>query len=119
LDPNLFEYDLNISADISITAHSHRTCLLAALEHHLAVNGPIPSLSPLFSYLDTSTVGWVPLSRPVFLKHCSEVWEAQGFPALPGHAFHIGGATELLLEGIHPDIIATQGHWNSHSFLEY
>jgi hypothetical protein len=108
-----------VGVDISITAWPHRTCPLAALEHHLVVNASIPILSPLFSYQDTSTVGWVPLSRPVFLKRCSEVWEAQGFPALPGHAFRIGGATELLLEGIHPDVVATQGRWNSRSFLEY
>ncbi|KAG1817141.1 uncharacterized protein BJ212DRAFT_1446732 [Suillus subaureus] len=101
-----------VGADISITACPHQTCPLTALEHHLAVNTSILNISPLFSYKDTSTDGWVPL-------HCSEVWEAQGSLALPGHAFCIGGATELLLEGIHPDIVATQGRWNSRSFLEY
>lgn len=38
---------------------------------------------------------------------------------MPGHAFHIGGATELLLEGVHPNIMATQGRWKSRAFLEY
>ncbi|KAG0702794.1 hypothetical protein DFH29DRAFT_982197 [Suillus ampliporus] len=106
-------------ADISITARPHCTCPLAALEHHLFINSSIPIRAPLFSYRDTSLDGWVTLSRPVFIKRCSDVWEAQGFPALLGHAFRIGGATELLLEGVHPDILATQGRWNSRSFLDY
>jgi hypothetical protein len=38
---------------------------------------------------------------------------------MPGHAFRIGGATELLLEGVHPDVVATQGRWKSRAFLEY
>ncbi|KIK93111.1 hypothetical protein PAXRUDRAFT_145753, partial [Paxillus rubicundulus Ve08.2h10] len=33
--------------------------------------------------------------------------------------FHIGGTTELLLQGISPDIIATQGRWTSRAFLQY
>jgi len=38
---------------------------------------------------------------------------------MPGHAFCIGGATELLLEGVHLDIVATQGHWKSRAFQDY
>jgi len=38
---------------------------------------------------------------------------------MPGHAFRIGGATELLLQGVHPDIVSTQGRWLSDTFLEY
>lgn len=108
-----------VGADISVTARNHGTCPIVALELHLSVNTSIPSFAPLFSYQDTSTTSWVPLAKPVFMRRCSEIWEAQGFPALPGHAFRIGGATELLLGGIHPDIVATQGRWNSRSFLDY
>ncbi|KAG1842574.1 hypothetical protein C8R48DRAFT_38081 [Suillus tomentosus] len=38
---------------------------------------------------------------------------------MPGHAFRIGGATELLLQGVHPDVVSSQGRWTSRSFLEY
>lgn len=38
---------------------------------------------------------------------------------MPGHAFRIGGATELLLEGVSPDIVQVQGRWKSQAFLEY
>jgi len=53
------------------------------------------------------------------MDHCNAVWVVASFPQMPGHAFHIGGATELLLQGTDPNIVATQGHWLSHAFLEY
>ncbi|KAH7909540.1 hypothetical protein BJ138DRAFT_1010615, partial [Hygrophoropsis aurantiaca] len=36
-----------------------------------------------------------------------------------GPAFRIGGATELLLQGLNPDVVAQQGRWKSQAFLEY
>jgi hypothetical protein len=33
--------------------------------------------------------------------------------------FRIGGATELLLRGTPPDVVAMQGRWKSRAFLEY
>ncbi|KAG1818951.1 hypothetical protein EV424DRAFT_1323539, partial [Suillus variegatus] len=42
-----------------------------------------------------------------------------GHSTMPGHAFRIGGATELLFEGVHPDIVATQGRCKSRAFLDY
>lgn len=47
------------------------------------------------------------------------MWVAAGLPSMPGHAFRIGGATELLLQGIDPSVVATQGRWLSRAFLEY
>ncbi|KAG0693463.1 hypothetical protein DFH29DRAFT_1039282 [Suillus ampliporus] len=96
-------------ADISITARNHRTCPLATIERHLLVNSDIPAHAPLFAY-QTST-GWLPMMRLSFLSRCNEIWVAQGFPHLPGHAFCIGGT--------HPDVVATQGRWSSDAFLEY
>lgn len=53
------------------------------------------------------------------MDRINAIWSAAGHPIMPGHAFRIGGATELLLEGVHPDIVATQGRWKSRAFLEY
>ena len=47
------------------------------------------------------------------------VWIVASLPQMPGHAFHINSATELLLQGIDPSVIATQGCWLSHAFLKY
>ncbi|KIK78924.1 hypothetical protein PAXRUDRAFT_162673 [Paxillus rubicundulus Ve08.2h10] len=53
---------------------------------------------------------------------CDNIWVSTSSPSMPGHAFWVGGydsATELLLQGINPDIVATQGFWKSQAFLEY
>ncbi|KAG2088573.1 uncharacterized protein F5147DRAFT_587605, partial [Suillus discolor] len=42
-----------------------------------------------------------------------------GHPSMPGHAFRIGRATELLFEGVYPDIVAMQGRWKLRAFLDY
>ncbi|KAG1776704.1 DNA breaking-rejoining enzyme [Suillus placidus] len=105
-------------ADISVTGHAHPTCPLNALVHHLQHNLNIPSHAPLFSF-ERAEGSWSPLTKPWFLVRCNEIWVAAGHPSLPGHAFCIGGATELLLEGVHPDVVTTQGRWKSCAFLEY
>ncbi|KIO03807.1 hypothetical protein M404DRAFT_144593 [Pisolithus tinctorius Marx 270] len=54
-----------------------------------------------------------------FLQRCNQIWTSAGYPDMPGHTFHIGGATELLLQGVPPDIVTTQGRWKSQAFLDY
>ncbi|KAI5981618.1 DNA breaking-rejoining enzyme [Pisolithus albus] len=88
---------LSLGADISITARNNRTCPLAALLNHSSGSTGLPSHAPLFAYRTGNA----------------------GFPDMPGHAFRIGGATELLLQGVPPDVVATQGRWKSQAFLEY
>ncbi|KIK74878.1 hypothetical protein PAXRUDRAFT_835863 [Paxillus rubicundulus Ve08.2h10] len=96
-----------LGADISVTARSHRTDPLKALSLHTTVNSGIPTYTPLFSYKTSS--GWEPLTRTSFMLRCNDVWVQNGFPSMPGHAFRIGGTTELLLQSINPDVIAVQG----------
>jgi hypothetical protein len=105
-------------ADISVTSCNHVCCPIMALQHHLSANTLIPNTAPLFSF-KTANGGWAPMTKPWFMSCCNNVWVAAGFPDMPGHAFRIGGATELLLQGINPDIVATQGQWKSYTFLEY
>ncbi|KAH7903818.1 hypothetical protein BJ138DRAFT_1189120 [Hygrophoropsis aurantiaca] len=105
-------------ADISITARNHLTCPLAAIKHHVASNASLPSSAPLFAF-ELADGGWSPLTRTWFLARCNAVWVTAGYPNMPGHAFRIGGATELLLQGVSPDIVATQGRWKSQAFLDY
>ncbi|KAF9455208.1 hypothetical protein BDZ94DRAFT_1316512 [Collybia nuda] len=105
-------------ADISITSRQHVCCPLAALRHHTSANILIPDTAPMFSF-ETADGAWAPMTKPWFMSWCNDVWVAAGFPDMPGHAFRIGGATELLLQGINPNIVATQGCWKSRAFLEY
>lgn len=105
-------------ADVSVTARDLSTCPLAALVRHLESNLNIPSHAPLFSF-ETASGSWAPMTKPWFMARCNSIWVAAGHPAMPGHAFRIGGATELLLEGVPPDVVATQGRWKSRAFLDY
>ncbi|KIK76570.1 hypothetical protein PAXRUDRAFT_18099 [Paxillus rubicundulus Ve08.2h10] len=106
-----------MGADISITERKHCTCPLHTLGSHTVINADIPNTAPLFSYKTPN--GWLPLTKPHFMSRCNEVWVSQGYPDMPRHAFRISGTTKLLLQGISPDIIATQGRWASQAFLQY
>lgn len=109
---------LQDGADISVTSRPHISCPIWALRHHLAANSAVPDSAPLFSY-ETADGSYAPMAKSWFMKRCSEVWASAGFPLMAGHAFRIGGATELLLEGVSPDIVQVQGRWKSQAFLEY
>ncbi|KIK87756.1 hypothetical protein PAXRUDRAFT_152329, partial [Paxillus rubicundulus Ve08.2h10] len=104
-------------ADISVTAHPHRMSPLEALSLHKNINTNILHSASLFSYR-TST-GWQPLTRANSINCCNDIWVQNRFPNMPSHAFHIGGTTELLLQGVNPDIISVQGRWTSQAFLNY
>ena len=59
------------------------------------------------------------MMKPWFIDRCNAIWVVAGFPQMPGHAFCIGGATKLLLQGTDPNVVATQGRWLSQAFLKY
>ncbi|KAI1781782.1 DNA breaking-rejoining enzyme [Ganoderma leucocontextum] len=105
-------------ADVILTANGDPTTPDAAIRHHLRANQAVPGAAPLFSF-ETADGSWAPMTRGWFLDRCNEVWKHGGFAQLSGHCFRIGGATELLLRGTHPDIVATLGSWKSRAFLEY
>ncbi|KAF8218821.1 hypothetical protein L208DRAFT_1346960, partial [Tricholoma matsutake] len=43
------------------------------------------------------------------LSACNGIWVRVGLESVLGHSFQIGNMTELLLQGISPDIVAAQG----------
>lgn len=94
------------------------TSPVSALIHHLAANSSVPGWAPFFAF-ETDTNSWAPLTRMWFMNRCNEVWKLANLPQLSGHCFRIGGATELLLRGTPPDVVAMQGRWKSRAFLEY
>ena len=48
-----------------------------------------------------------------------DVWSKAALKHVLGHSFCIGGAVELLLAGVPPEIIAATGGWTSLAFLLY
>jgi hypothetical protein len=87
-------------------------------KNHTSVNAAVPRGAPLFAYA-TDRDGWDVLTKSAMLMRCNQVWKSAGLPELPGHAFRIGGCTEMLLKGVHPDVVMVQGRWKSQAFLEY
>ncbi|KAF8166248.1 DNA breaking-rejoining enzyme [Pholiota molesta] len=108
----------NLSADIVVTKLEDPSDPYEAFKHHLTTNSSVPDDAPLFSFA-TADGSYAPMTRSWFLGRCEDVWVASGMPRMAGHGFRIGGATELLLHGTPPDVVAVQGRWKSRSFLEY
>lgn len=104
-------------ADIVATKLDDPTNPYDALVHHLSANSSVPPHAPFFAF--ETPDGWSPMTRTWFITRCNNVWASAGLPLLTGHCFRIGGATELLLRGTPPDIVAAQGRWKSRAFLEY
>ncbi|TFK78483.1 DNA breaking-rejoining enzyme [Polyporus arcularius HHB13444] len=105
-------------ADVILTGNGDATTPERALRHHLNANTNIPDSAPLFAF-ETANGSWAPMTHQWFLDRCNSIWERAQKPTLTGHCFRIGGATELLLRGTPPDIVATLGSWKSRAFLEY
>ncbi|KAF5339341.1 hypothetical protein D9611_009804 [Ephemerocybe angulata] len=89
-----------------------------AMKNHLAISKAAPPDSHLFSYQDTKGC-WHPMTKARFMTRCNEIWVAAGLDPLDGHAFRIGGSTELLLGGVPPHVVAMVGRWKSLTFLKY
>jgi hypothetical protein len=54
-----------------------------------------------------------------FMDFCAGVWSRAALAHVLGHSFRIGGAVELLLAGVPPEIVAATGGWTSLAFLLY
>ena len=59
------------------------------------------------------------MSKHRFMSFCIDIWSVAGLAHVKGHSFCIGGAVELLLAGVPPEIVATTGGWTSLTFLLY
>ncbi|KAJ3493925.1 hypothetical protein NLJ89_g10912 [Agrocybe chaxingu] len=57
--------------------------------------------------------------KPKFLDFVNKIWLAASLAHILGHSFRIGGAVELLLAGVPPEVVAATGGWASLAFLLY
>ena len=96
----------------------HDICPLDAITNHLRVNSLLPSSFPLFSYIDELGSPTM-YSKTEFLDFCRGIWQDAALYHIFGHSFRIGGAVELLLAGVPPEVVAATGGWNSLAFLVY
>jgi len=57
--------------------------------------------------------------KQTFLAFVTGIWSSAMLAHVLGHSFHIGGAVELLLAGVPPEMVAATGGWTSLAFLLY
>lgn len=93
-------------------------CVVKAFRNHLRVNAGAPLEGHLFSFR-TPDGTFAPMVKSWFLERCHEIWSQFGLLLPSGHSFRIGGATELLLAGVPPEVVAAIGRWKSLAFLLY
>lgn len=103
---------------VIVTARNDSLCPCTALHDHLSINKDVPPSSSLFAY-PTPDGHWEHMTKFKFLDFCADVWSKAALAHVLGHSFQIGGAVELLLAGVPPEIIAATGGWTSLTFLLY
>ena len=104
------------SALVSLTAHNDALCLRAALMNHLDINSNISPISSLFAYF-TPSGGTKNMFKHDFLTFVTSIWKSAYLAHMLGHSFRIGGAVELLLAGVAPEIVTATGGWTLLTFL--
>jgi hypothetical protein len=107
-----------LGASVVLTARNDTLCPVAALKNHLAVNSSSDHSTSLFAYTTASSQPKI-LLKHEFLKLCNHIWSSAMLAHILGHSFRIGGAVELLLAGVPPEIVAATGGWTSLAFLLY
>ncbi|KAJ7257975.1 hypothetical protein B0H12DRAFT_1015075 [Mycena haematopus] len=92
-------------------------CPVWAFDNHLRLSPSPPPDTPLFAYRSPS--GWSHVTKDLFIKACTAVFNAVGLDRIFGHSFRIGGSLALLLAGVAPEVIMKLGGWTSLCFLIY
>ena len=107
-------------AQVILTARpDNLVCPVQALFNHCnIVNIDRPSGMSFFTYRSDSGA-WTEMVKTTFLGFCDSIWKSAGLNHVLGHSFRIGGAVELLLAGVNPDVVAATGGWTSLAFLLY
>lgn len=106
-------------ATVILTAREDELCPRWALRNHIAINGNVPPDASLFAYQTQDDTHWRHMQKHVFLDFCTDIWSRASLAHILGHSFRIGGAVELLLAGVPPEIVAATGGWTSLAFLLY
>ncbi|KAE9387440.1 hypothetical protein BT96DRAFT_1005133 [Gymnopus androsaceus JB14] len=57
--------------------------------------------------------------KSTFLAFCNAIWKGKGLLNVQGHSFRIGGAVELLIAKVPPEVVAAIGGWTSLAFHIY
>jgi len=97
-----------LGMSVILTAWNDNLCPVTTLKNHLSINSSMNQSAPLFAYTTASSQSKI-LLKHEFLSFCTHIWSSTMLAHVLGHSFHIGGAIELLLAGVLPEIVATTG----------
>lgn len=93
-------------------------CPFSAMKNHLRINDKVPHDFSLFGFIDNRGIAQH-MTKTTFLAFCDAIWKGAGLMNVHGHSFRIGGAVELLIAGVPPEVVAAIGGWTSLAFLIY
>ena len=94
---------------VILTARDDQLCPCTALQNHLNVNCDAPGTSSLFAYVGTDG-RWEHMTKYRFMDFCTDIWSKAALAHVLGHSFRIGGAVELLLAGVPPELQNRRSH---------
>jgi hypothetical protein len=57
------------------------------------------------------------MSKDTFMRKLDSLLPLEHLPPLKGHSVRIRGATQLLMQGVHPAVIKNLGQWTSEAFM--
>lgn len=102
---------------VTVTRQVSRYDHIAALENHARVNEP--NITEPIAAFRNSSGSFLGLTLRRLLRRISPILKQNNLPRITGHCFRIGDTTNLLLQGIPPDVVKLLGRWTSDSFLRY
>ena len=94
-------------ADIAASSHGSLSPA-KAFRNHIRVNVGAPTEGHLFAFRSKEG-NFVPMVKSWFIARCHQIWQNFGLLLPSGHSFRIGGATELLLASVPPEVVAAIG----------
>ncbi|GAA5845754.1 hypothetical protein JCM5353_004706 [Sporobolomyces roseus] len=108
-------------ADVVVSTSALNGEAVRLLRQHLIQNSVGPE-DFLFSYVaqkGRNVNTRVNITKVAWLRWLNNRLSQLGLPSMTGHSIRIGGATQLLLNGVNPTVVKNAGRWSGNSFEVY
>jgi hypothetical protein len=113
-------------AQVSISARADQLCPLRAFLHYrdfLARLGLVAGPNSALFVFRFDTQQHSPMTGQQFIQlvrcHLAAAFPDRDVSGYAGHSFRRGGASALILAGVHADLVKSHGRWSSDTYLRY